>query len=132
MKASEGLRNLILRFQRASMETVRVRLEFKRRGVLAESQLTEGLRRTWLLLKPEIECISDLAAYLLHTFNLQESCPNGLVLSVPLSLSRSSSPSFLIFQFKMKLWKWRKMKSFWVLHFFGAIVVREILIFDTV
>ncbi|KAE8023555.1 hypothetical protein FH972_009235 [Carpinus fangiana] len=82
MKASEGLRNLILRFRRASMESVRVRLEFKRRGVLAESQLTEGLRRTWLLLKPEIECISDLAAYLLHTFNLQESCPNGLVLSV--------------------------------------------------
>ncbi|XP_059448133.1 coilin isoform X2 [Corylus avellana] len=64
------------------MESVRVRLEFKRRGVLAESQLTEGLRRTWLLLKPEIECISDLAAYLLHTFNLQESCPNGLVLSM--------------------------------------------------
>lgn len=64
------------------MESVRVRLQFKRRGVLAKSQLTEGLRRTWLLLKPEIESISDLAAYLLNTFDLHESCPNGLVLSM--------------------------------------------------
>ncbi|XP_062158326.1 coilin isoform X2 [Alnus glutinosa] len=64
------------------MESVRVRLQFKRRGVLAKSQLTEGLRRTWLLLKPEMDSISDLAAYLLHTFDLHESCPNGLVLSM--------------------------------------------------
>jgi coilin len=69
------------------MESVRVRLQFKRPGVLAKSQLTEGLRRTWLLLKPEMDSISDLAAYLLHTFDLHESCPNGLVLSVPSSLS---------------------------------------------
>ncbi|KAF5450196.1 hypothetical protein F2P56_030565 [Juglans regia] len=64
------------------MESVRVRLEFKRRDVLNKSQLMEGLMRSWLLLKPEMETISGLAAYLLHTFDLYDSCPSGLILSM--------------------------------------------------
>ncbi|GMY26340.1 coilin isoform X2 [Fagus crenata] len=61
-------------------EGVRVRLEFKQRHVLKKSQLKEGLKRSWLLLKPEIETISDLAAHLLHNFDLHDSCPHGLIL----------------------------------------------------
>ncbi|XP_041013208.1 coilin-like isoform X2 [Juglans microcarpa x Juglans regia] len=64
------------------MESVRVRLDFKHRDVLNKSQLMEGLMRSWLLLKPEMETISGLAAYLLHTFDLYDSCPRGLILSM--------------------------------------------------
>ncbi|KAG6713859.1 hypothetical protein I3842_05G174000 [Carya illinoinensis] len=64
------------------MESVRIRLEFKHRDVLSKSQLKEGLVRSWLLLKPEMETISSLAAYLLHTFDLYDSCPSGLILSM--------------------------------------------------
>ncbi|KAM3706208.1 hypothetical protein ACJW31_03G136500 [Castanea mollissima] len=62
------------------MESVRVRLEFKQRHLLKKSQLKEGLKRSWFLLKPEIETISDLTTHLLHNFDLLRSCPNGLIL----------------------------------------------------
>ena len=72
----------------SAMESVRVRLEFKQRHLLKKSQLKEGLKRSWFLLKPEIETISDLTTHLLHNFDLLRSCPNGLILFVnPPSLS---------------------------------------------
>ncbi|KAF5443075.1 hypothetical protein F2P56_035665 [Juglans regia] len=64
------------------MESLRVRLDFEPRNVMNKSQLKEGLRRSWLLLKPEMKTISDLAAYLLRAFDLHDSCPSGLILSM--------------------------------------------------
>ncbi|OVA20830.1 Coilin [Macleaya cordata] len=65
------------------METVRLRLVFNdHRHLLNKSQKTEGLKRSWLLLKPEIETILDLESHLTYTFDLHESCPNGLLLSM--------------------------------------------------
>ncbi|XP_061994046.1 coilin isoform X2 [Rosa rugosa] len=63
-------------------ETVRLRVEFKDRHILSKSQRTDGLRRSWILLKPQHRTISDLAAYLLHVFDLHDSCPDGLLISM--------------------------------------------------
>ncbi|XP_024196820.1 coilin isoform X2 [Rosa chinensis] len=63
-------------------ETVRLRVEFKDRHILSKSQSTDGLRRSWILLKPQHRTISDLAAYLLHVFDLHDSCPDGLLISM--------------------------------------------------
>lgn len=64
------------------METTRLRLEFRdKEGILSQSQKSEGLKRCWLLLKPQHhKTIADLAAYILHAFQLQPSCPYGLLL----------------------------------------------------
>uniref|UniRef100_A0A2P2J5T2 Coilin n=1 Tax=Rhizophora mucronata TaxID=61149 RepID=A0A2P2J5T2_RHIMU len=62
------------------MPMVRLRLEFD--ATLSKSQKTEELRQCWILLKPEHQTISDLASYLLRVFNLQNSCPSGLLLSM--------------------------------------------------
>uniref|UniRef100_A0A5B6YIN3 Putative coilin isoform X3 n=1 Tax=Davidia involucrata TaxID=16924 RepID=A0A5B6YIN3_DAVIN len=64
------------------METVRVRLVFEDRHMLSKSQKSEGLKRTWLVLKPEHGTISDLSSHLIHIFELDHSCPNGLLLSM--------------------------------------------------
>ncbi|PSR84813.1 Coilin like [Actinidia chinensis var. chinensis] len=64
------------------MEPVRIRVAFEDRHILSKSQRSEGLKRSWLLLKPPHETISDLSSYLLHTFDLYHSCPNGIVLSM--------------------------------------------------
>ncbi|KAF3431175.1 hypothetical protein FNV43_RR25905 [Rhamnella rubrinervis] len=63
-------------------EGVRVRLLFESRNMLSKSQRLEGLKRSWILLKPELEAISDLADCILRVFDLEDVCPNGLVLSM--------------------------------------------------
>ncbi|KAA8533224.1 hypothetical protein F0562_033243 [Nyssa sinensis] len=64
------------------METVRLRLVFEDRHILTKLQKSEGLKRSWLILKPEHETISDLSSYLVNIFDLDQSCPNGLLLSM--------------------------------------------------
>ncbi|XP_042502063.1 coilin isoform X2 [Macadamia integrifolia] len=64
------------------MEAVRLRLLFNDRHLLGNSLKLEGLKRSWLLLRPELETISDLASHVAKTFQLEEACPNGLVLSM--------------------------------------------------
>ncbi|XP_030545044.1 coilin isoform X1 [Rhodamnia argentea] len=64
------------------MDGVRVRLSFEDRHILSKSQRKEGLKRSWILLKPQHDTISDLASHVVHTFDLWDSCPNGLVLSM--------------------------------------------------
>ncbi|CAL8994125.1 unnamed protein product [Prunus brigantina] len=63
-------------------ESVRLRVTFKERHILSKSQKTEGLKRSWILLKPHHRTISDLAAHLLHAFDLNASCPDGLLISM--------------------------------------------------
>ncbi|GAV74936.1 hypothetical protein CFOL_v3_18416 [Cephalotus follicularis] len=63
-------------------ETVRLRLAFEDRHFLSKSQRTEGLKRSWFLLKPQLKTISHLSSYLLYFFNLTNACPNGLILSM--------------------------------------------------
>ncbi|KAF6157507.1 hypothetical protein GIB67_004445 [Kingdonia uniflora] len=60
---------------------IRLRLLFDNR-YLSISQKTEGLKRSWLLLKPEFETIFDLESYLVHAFDLGDACPNGLLFSM--------------------------------------------------
>ncbi|KAL2543304.1 sphere organelles protein-related [Abeliophyllum distichum] len=63
--------------------TRRVRLVFKDGDVLSETQKSEGLNRSWVLLKiNQQKTISDVVYHLLHTFQLQQSCPDGLLLSI--------------------------------------------------
>ncbi|XP_021818506.1 coilin isoform X1 [Prunus avium] len=63
-------------------ESVRLRVTFKERHILSKSQRTEGLKRSWVLLKPHHRTVSDLAAHLLHAFDLNASCPDGLLISM--------------------------------------------------
>ncbi|XP_043724742.1 coilin isoform X3 [Telopea speciosissima] len=64
------------------MEAVRLRLLFNDRHLLGNSLKLEGLKRSWLLLRPELETISDLASHVAKTFQLEDACPNGIVLSM--------------------------------------------------
>ncbi|XP_010320945.2 coilin isoform X3 [Solanum lycopersicum] len=65
------------------MEGVRLRLSFNDPDILSDLQKSEGFVKTWLLLKPQqYRTVSDLSSYLLHTFQLHDSCPNGILLSM--------------------------------------------------
>lgn len=67
------------------METgdmVRLRLVFEDRKILSKSQKKEGLKRSWILLQPQHRTIFDFSAHLLHIFDLRDSCPFGLILSM--------------------------------------------------
>ncbi|XP_078434605.1 sphere organelles protein-like protein isoform X2 [Wolffia australiana] len=64
------------------MESVRVRVVFEDRRMLSKAQRKQGLRRSWLLLRPEIDTVESLVSYIIRTFHLRESCPNGLLLSL--------------------------------------------------
>ncbi|XP_057497050.1 coilin-like isoform X3 [Actinidia eriantha] len=64
------------------MEATRLRVAFEDRHILSESQKSEGLKRSWLLLKPQHDTISDLSSYLAHIFDLHRSCPHGIKLSM--------------------------------------------------
>lgn len=65
------------------MEKVRVRVVFEGQHILSEAQKKEGLKKSWILFKPNhLKTISDLADYLLRIFHLQHSSPRGLVLSM--------------------------------------------------
>ncbi|XP_010929922.1 coilin isoform X1 [Elaeis guineensis] len=63
-------------------EPVRLRLEFEDRHLLTKFQRSEGLKRCWVLLRPDLATIGDLANHLVVCFALQRSCPHGLVLSM--------------------------------------------------
>ncbi|XP_058194319.1 coilin-like isoform X1 [Rhododendron vialii] len=65
------------------MGTVRIRVVFEDDGrILTESQVSQGLNQSWILLKPQHQSISDLSSYLAHFFDLHRSCPNGIFLSM--------------------------------------------------
>ncbi|KAF9605469.1 hypothetical protein IFM89_017488 [Coptis chinensis] len=64
------------------MGTVRLRVVFEDRHLLTKTQKSQGLKRTWILLKPGLETISDLTSYLIHSFNLRNASPDTLHLSM--------------------------------------------------
>ncbi|CAN6355805.1 unnamed protein product [Urochloa humidicola] len=61
---------------------VRLRLVFENRRILRRAERDEGLRRCWLLLRPELDTVADLAAHVAERFRLRRSCPHGVVLSM--------------------------------------------------
>ncbi|KAL8161659.1 hypothetical protein V2J09_013148 [Rumex salicifolius] len=61
--------------------TLRLRLKFQR-GILRKSQRSEGLKRSWILVHPQHETISEVVSHLLHAFNLYNTCPNGVLLYI--------------------------------------------------
>ncbi|CAM8980018.1 unnamed protein product [Rhodiola kirilowii] len=64
------------------MENLRFRVHFADRGILTASQKKERLNRSWLLLKPDLKTIADLANYLARLFRLHHSCPSGILLFI--------------------------------------------------
>ncbi|CAO2829353.1 unnamed protein product [Amaranthus hypochondriacus] len=58
----------------------RLRLKFHDPNILSKTQKKNGLKHSWIFLKPHHETISDVAAYIIHSFDLHESCPHGLIL----------------------------------------------------
>ncbi|GAB4829263.1 hypothetical protein Ancab_018930 [Ancistrocladus abbreviatus] len=64
------------------MEPLRIRVVFGDSDILSKSQKSDGLKRSWLLLKPHHETISDVVSHLLHSFDLHDSCSGGLLLSM--------------------------------------------------
>uniref|UniRef100_A0A803L0W7 Coilin n=1 Tax=Chenopodium quinoa TaxID=63459 RepID=A0A803L0W7_CHEQI len=64
----------------ATQQQRRLRVNFQDRGILTKTQKKSGLKHSWVLLKPQFQTISDVIAYLLHSFDLHHSCPNGIVL----------------------------------------------------
>ncbi|GMP82614.1 hypothetical protein CsSME_00036838 [Camellia sinensis var. sinensis] len=71
------------------MDTTRLCVVFEDRHILSKAQKSQGLNQSWILLKPQHHNISDLSTYLTHIFDVHHSCPNGIILSVSLSLSLS-------------------------------------------
>ncbi|XP_011086676.1 coilin isoform X3 [Sesamum indicum] len=64
-------------------ESKRIRLVFIDDDILSETQKSDGLSRSWVLLKPHQHAsVSDVASHLLHAFQLHQSCPHGLLLSI--------------------------------------------------
>lgn len=61
---------------------LRLRLVFDDRGMLTKSQKLEGLKHSWILLKPHFLTVSDVVSYVFHRFDLSNACPNGIVLSM--------------------------------------------------
>ncbi|XP_016558994.1 coilin [Capsicum annuum] len=63
------------------MERIRLRLTFEDPHILSDLQKSEGLRRSWFLLKPQIHTtISQLSSHILTTFQINHSCPHGILL----------------------------------------------------
>ena len=69
-------------FRAAMEDAVRLRVEFDDHRVLTKTQRLEGLCRCWLLLRPELSTVSDVATHLVRAFALHLSCPHGVLLSV--------------------------------------------------
>ncbi|XP_065023362.1 coilin-like isoform X3 [Musa acuminata AAA Group] len=63
-------------------DAVRLRVEFDDHRVLTKTQRLEGLCRCWLLLRPELSTVSDVATHLVRAFALHLSCPHGVLLSM--------------------------------------------------
>ncbi|CAO2828880.1 unnamed protein product [Amaranthus hypochondriacus] len=61
---------------------LRLRLKFNDPKILSKTQRKTGLKRSWVFLKPQHEKISDIISYIIHSFELHESCPYGLILSM--------------------------------------------------
>lgn len=56
---------------------------FKNDEILRETQKSDGLNRCWVLLKSDQHrTVADVASHLLQAFQLHQSCPHGLLLSV--------------------------------------------------
>ncbi|KAL6622930.1 hypothetical protein ACP70R_032809 [Stipagrostis hirtigluma subsp. patula] len=66
----------------AAPSPVRLRLVFDNRRLLRRAQRDDGLRRCWLLLRPELATVADLADHVADRFRLRRSCPRGVVLSM--------------------------------------------------
>ncbi|KAG9446546.1 hypothetical protein H6P81_012674 [Aristolochia fimbriata] len=63
--------------------TKRIRLRFKDQNILSTTQKFEGLKRCWFIFNPnDFQTVSALASHLVHKFELINSCPNGIVLSM--------------------------------------------------
>ncbi|CAH9140014.1 unnamed protein product [Cuscuta epithymum] len=64
-------------------EGLRIKVVFEDGDILHVSQKSEGLERSWLLLNPKHHTtISEFSSYLLQNFQLHNSCPNGILLSM--------------------------------------------------
>jgi hypothetical protein len=78
----------------AAPPPVRLRLVFDSGRLLRRGQRDDGLRRCWLLVRPELATIADLASHVADRFRLGRSCPRGVVLSVGAATPSSSLDSF--------------------------------------
>ncbi|XP_028776528.1 coilin [Neltuma alba] len=63
-------------------ETVRLRLVFEDQHMLSKSKKKEGLQHCWCLLKTPTNTVSDVASYIVDTFRLHRTCPDGIILSM--------------------------------------------------
>ncbi|XP_076883094.1 coilin-like [Bidens hawaiensis] len=60
---------------------LRIRITFDDCSVLNLTQRSDGMTNSWTLIQPnQHPNISDVCVHLLHKFNLQHSCPNGIIL----------------------------------------------------
>ncbi|KAG9150593.1 hypothetical protein Leryth_008070 [Lithospermum erythrorhizon] len=67
------------------MESLRLRLEFKNSDILTDAQRSLGLDKSWVLVnqpKTNFSTIGALSAHILHKFQLNQTCPDGLLLSM--------------------------------------------------
>nr|GEU83927.1 hypothetical protein [Tanacetum cinerariifolium] len=63
--------------------SLRLRLVFKDRTILSQKQRSDGMNHSWLLIKPQLhKTIADVCTHLVHVFELNRSCPNGVLLTM--------------------------------------------------
>ncbi|KAK4429761.1 Coilin [Sesamum alatum] len=102
-------------------ESKRIRLVFRDDDILSETQRSDGLSRSWVLLKPNQHAtVSDLASHLLQAFQLHQSCPQGLLLSENVLLIMSAFGDSLLSRTRMYVFD-----SLIEVHAFIYVVIKE-------
>ncbi|KAJ7292332.1 hypothetical protein O6H91_Y284100 [Diphasiastrum complanatum] len=64
------------------MEAIRIKLKFENPSILTRKQMAEGVAQCWFPLRRSLHSIADLAADIISSFQLQQTCPHGISLSM--------------------------------------------------
>ncbi|XP_057826000.2 coilin isoform X4 [Cryptomeria japonica] len=77
-------------------EVVRIRLIFEDEYILNRRQRSEGLKQCWMIVKPYLKAVEQIASDILYTFNLHRTCPCGLLLSMEGYTLPSTQPTCIL------------------------------------
>lgn len=74
----------------------RIRLIFEDQNMISRRQRSEGLEQCWMIVKPYLKTIADIAVDISFTFQLHRSCPHGILLSMEGFTLPSSQPTCIL------------------------------------
>lgn len=74
----------------------RIRLIFEDQNMISRRQRSEGLEQCWMIVKPYLKTVADIAVDISFTFQLHRSCPHGILLSMEGFTLPSSQPTCIL------------------------------------